>query len=237
MKSHTKMIGTAIVGIGVAVSAIAVSSAALANGYLEERPWQFDTSYDKFVKGSLLDLRERRKAGAFKFESNTYIDKQFNCALTSSTVGNVSDPLNEGQGHAPGVSDSEIWADASGAAADNITDTVGSVSTSTGNSTTGGSIGDGNGNDNTGGGADSSGTASGNTASGTQSAIASNQDQTLTDSPTTATAEGNSIDGSNSGTITGDVLNSIETDQDNTNSTLTASVMDSSACAYTDGAP
>jgi hypothetical protein len=68
---------------------------SFANGVGENAAWQFQTSQDRVNKGAVLDLVERKKGGyydSFKTTnyntSNTYIDKQFNCALNASSSGN-----------------------------------------------------------------------------------------------------------------------------------------------------
>ncbi len=74
------------------------STLASANGFGESAPWQFQTTQDKVNKGAIVDLVERKKGGyydSFKTTinntNNTYIDKQFNCAVTSSAAGNAGE--------------------------------------------------------------------------------------------------------------------------------------------------
>lgn len=69
---------------------------ARANGIGENGSWQFETTQDRVNKGAVLDLIERKKGGyydSFKTTnyntSNTYIDKQFNCALSAASSGNA----------------------------------------------------------------------------------------------------------------------------------------------------
>jgi hypothetical protein len=84
---------------GVAwVGAVAVaSSAALANGLFENRPWQFQTSADRANKAIVLDLVERKKGGFFDafgpaqstvFNQNTFFN--MDCDITVDAAGNVS---------------------------------------------------------------------------------------------------------------------------------------------------
>lgn len=87
-------------------------AAALANGWLESRPWQFDTSADKANKAAVVDLIERKKGGyydSFKTNitnnnvNNTYIDRQVNCSVGASAVGNSGSNGMTGSASSPNV--------------------------------------------------------------------------------------------------------------------------------------
>jgi hypothetical protein len=109
---------------------------AYANGYLESRSWQFDTSTDKANKAIVLDIIERKKGGyydAFQvintynydYSTNTNIEKQVNCDVTASAVGNNGS--NGMTANSPTVgNDASIDASTTGNSAQNSTDDAGS---------------------------------------------------------------------------------------------------------------
>lgn len=68
-----------------------------ANGWLESRPWQFDTTADKANKAVVLDMIERKKGGyydGFSTTVNNYnstsIGTQINCTNGPDATGNVA---------------------------------------------------------------------------------------------------------------------------------------------------
>ncbi|MBI5275968.1 MAG: hypothetical protein HY854_05855 [Burkholderiales bacterium] len=70
--------------------------AALANGLGENGSWQFQTTQDRVNKGAILDLIERKRGGFYdSFTTNNYnttynyVDKQFNCSVSSTSTGNA----------------------------------------------------------------------------------------------------------------------------------------------------
>jgi hypothetical protein len=82
-----------IAALGTAL--LLVASPARSNGIGENAGWQFQTQADRVNKSAVADLMERKKAGYYDSfrtvnynTSNTYVDKQFNCAVTSSAAGN-----------------------------------------------------------------------------------------------------------------------------------------------------
>lgn len=83
--------------------------AALANGWYESRPWQFDTSADKANKAGVLDMIERKKGGYYDgFKTTIYnttnIGTQLNCNNATEARGNVAD--NSQTANSPNVSNS-----------------------------------------------------------------------------------------------------------------------------------
>ena len=73
---------------------IAVPS--FANGLLESRPWQFQTSADRANKAVVLDLIERKKGGFYDgFSTNifneTNIGSQINCNNNANATANIAD--------------------------------------------------------------------------------------------------------------------------------------------------
>ena len=99
---------------------------ALANGWIESRPWQFDTSADKANKAGVLDMIERKKGGyydGFKttITNTTNIGTQVNCNNTAEAMGNAAD--NGQTANSPNVAnDSDTSSSATGNTATNGTD-------------------------------------------------------------------------------------------------------------------
>lgn len=78
-------------------------SPAFANGLLENRPWQFQTSFDKANKSAVLDIIERQQGGYYdgfgtvqNIDARTYIGAQFNCSNSAQSTGNIADNGQEG---------------------------------------------------------------------------------------------------------------------------------------------
>jgi len=86
--------GLALAALAASLSSVPLS--VLANGLGENGSWQFQTTQDRVNKGAIVDLIERKKGGfydSFKVTnintSYTYVDKQFNCTLSSQASGNA----------------------------------------------------------------------------------------------------------------------------------------------------
>ncbi|VVT18124.1 conserved hypothetical protein [Roseovarius sp. EC-SD190] len=100
---------------------------ALANGYLENRPWQFQTTTDRANKAVVLDLIERKKGGFYdgfttNIHNETNIGSQINCNNNANATGNIADngqagPNTESNG-TPSISAEGIGNTDSGTAAD-----------------------------------------------------------------------------------------------------------------------
>ena len=76
----------------MAVIALALlgTTAARANSLGENAAWQFNSSADKVNKAFLEDMRQKKLNGQYSAPVfTTNIDKQFNCNLSSSSIGNV----------------------------------------------------------------------------------------------------------------------------------------------------
>jgi hypothetical protein len=80
-----------------------------------DNPWQFQSIQDRVNKGAILDLILRRKAGYYDAiksttninnTTNTFVDKQFNCSLSSSTTGNAGVNSTSANTSSPSVSNS-----------------------------------------------------------------------------------------------------------------------------------
>src|SRR4051812_13991743 len=72
-----------------AVAVAAVSTPAFANNYGESLAWQFLTTADKVNQAIIQDLIQKRKHGMYAAPVyNTTIEKQFNCTVQSSAIGN-----------------------------------------------------------------------------------------------------------------------------------------------------
>lgn len=99
-----------VVGIAVGLCA----GPALANGWLESRPWQFDTSADKANKAAVTDLIERKKGGyydswktktynTYNTTNSTVIESQVNCSVTSTAVGNTGSNGMDASASSPNI--------------------------------------------------------------------------------------------------------------------------------------
>lgn len=63
-----------------------------ANGFGENPNWNFQTNQDRLNKAAVLDLMEKKKGGYYHAMTptyNTYIYRQVNCTMSSSTTGNT----------------------------------------------------------------------------------------------------------------------------------------------------
>lgn len=102
------------------------AGAALANGWMESRPWQFETSADKANKAGVLDLIERKKGGYYDGFSNTInnttnIGTQVNCNNVADAKGNEAG--NTQTSNSPTVDNKAgIDSTATGNASDNAND-------------------------------------------------------------------------------------------------------------------
>ena len=66
-----------------------LAAAAHANNYGESYGWQFRTSADRANQAIVLDLMEKRRGGFYQAPSyTTNIDRQYNCGVTATSVGN-----------------------------------------------------------------------------------------------------------------------------------------------------
>jgi hypothetical protein len=113
------------------ISVIALSSYSLtvsANGFLENRAWQFDTPSDKIAKSTMLDLMEKKDGGYYdSFDVyNNYITNvagdQVNCNLSANAIGNTGNNAASGSASSPGIeTPGSISADALGNQGSNST--------------------------------------------------------------------------------------------------------------------
>ena len=62
------------------------SVGAQANNVGENAAWQFQTTSDRVNRAYLEEMRQRHRAGPPIY--NTYIDRQFNCNVNASALGN-----------------------------------------------------------------------------------------------------------------------------------------------------
>ena len=129
MKQHTKISGIA------AIALAAMTTAALANGQFENRPWQFDTANDKLAKAGLVDLQERKEGGYYDgfgttvnnsiTNNTTVMGDQINCDLTASAIGNSGANAIDGSAGSPvGVADGVISSQTTGNISDSLLDTT-----------------------------------------------------------------------------------------------------------------
>jgi len=103
--------------LAVGIAASLYVGPAQANGWLESRPWQFDTSADKANKAAVTDLIERKKGGYYdswktkvyntnNTTNNTVIESQVNCSVTSTAVGNTGSNGMDASASSPNISNS-----------------------------------------------------------------------------------------------------------------------------------
>lgn len=65
--------------------------ASLANGLGENVAWQFQTTGDRANRAFVEEMRQKKMSGAYSPPVyNTFIDKQFNCNVSSIATGNES---------------------------------------------------------------------------------------------------------------------------------------------------
>lgn len=73
----------------MAFSLIAQAPVAVANGVGENAGWQFQTEADRANKAFIEDMRQKAKNGYYAAPVyNTYIDRQYNCSVSSTALGN-----------------------------------------------------------------------------------------------------------------------------------------------------
>jgi len=69
--------------------AVLVLQPAFANNVGENGAWQFDSTADKANKAYLEDMRQKKQSGYYAAPVyNTYIDRQYNCSVSSLATGN-----------------------------------------------------------------------------------------------------------------------------------------------------
>lgn len=77
--------------IGALAAAGLMPTPVFANNVGENVAWQFQTSTDKVNRAYLEDLRQKRLNGMYAAPVyNTYIDRQYNCSVGASAIGNDS---------------------------------------------------------------------------------------------------------------------------------------------------
>lgn len=80
-------------GLALAVSMMAFGPSALANGYGESSPWQFQSPGELIARNAVLDTWARYKARGYgpastTINNNTTIGKQYNCVVSATSYGN-----------------------------------------------------------------------------------------------------------------------------------------------------
>jgi len=79
---------------------VVLPGAAVANNVGESIAWQFETTADKLNRAAIEDLRLKRLSGYYAAPIyNTYIDRQYNCSVTSTATGN--DSVKSAVGNSP----------------------------------------------------------------------------------------------------------------------------------------
>ncbi len=89
---------------GIAITCL--PNAVRANNYAESSAWQFRSSTDRVNQAAILDLIERRRAGGFAAPAQTtVIERQINCSIVASALGNSESQSAEAlTAHASGAS-------------------------------------------------------------------------------------------------------------------------------------
>lgn len=79
-----------IAKLGILATLIVVpANAGLANNYGESLAWQFQTTTDKVSLAIIQDMIQKKKHGFYAAPIyTTNIDRQFNCNVTASAIGN-----------------------------------------------------------------------------------------------------------------------------------------------------
>lgn len=219
VRQQTRLKVVLLAAIAVGASYPVVS--ANANGWLEDRPWQFETSTDQANKAAVTDLIEKKKGGyydSFKTKNiynttntnnnTTYIDHQVNCSVTSAASGNTGSNTMTGSASSP-----------------TVTNTSSNNSTTTGNSATNGVA---------------VGSPSGVVLSTSDPSNPNNLNNNQTNTGTLGSGVTGSSTSATSGQISangGTTNQAINSSQSNNGSTQTASIVGSTACLLTSGAP
>lgn len=178
-----------------------------ANGWLESRSWQFETSADKANKAAVLDMIERKKGGyydGFSTTVNTYnntnIGTQINCNNVADATGNIA--TNSQMANSPQVTNtSGVTSSASGNEAQNGT---------SGSDTTGNGLG----NNQTNSGAVSSDVSGSNSSTSSGALNIGASDQDLSNSQTNTGNQNASVNDSTAcamagATLTGEVQSNV----------------------------
>lgn len=123
---------TGLVGLLLGVM---VLSPVSANDLGGQQAYRLSDPNARSVKLGTLDLRERKKGGAYEFNTTNNIERQINCNFTVSATGNAASPTHSGAGIAPvGMQGSGLNASTTG------NDSVAENSASGVNSTVNGSV-------------------------------------------------------------------------------------------------
>ena len=95
-----------------------MTAPAWANGIGENSSWQFQSGTDKAVRNATLDMTERKKGGyyqSFQTINNTFIGRQYNCAINATSAGNGGSNGMTATTSSPGVNNTGSTAASSGA--------------------------------------------------------------------------------------------------------------------------
>ena len=89
-------------GAVVAVLVTSLCGPAIANGFGENRPWQFATPGERNARASTLDLMERKKGGYYDGFGTEVFNENYNCTGNApSALANESVQLAEAQTSSP----------------------------------------------------------------------------------------------------------------------------------------
>ncbi|MDM4772611.1 hypothetical protein [Solimonas sp. SE-A11] len=221
--------------IGIVLGSALAS--AEANDLGGQQAYRLSDPNARSVKLSTLDLRERKKAGGYVFNTTNNIERQINCNLSVSATGNAASPTHSGSGIAPvGMQGSGLNATTTGnhSVADN---SASGVNSSVSGSNTYPAL---NANNNVGSSLQLDGNSQLNSgshaANGTnvnqvgQSNTGSTLTSGISNSPTTVSLGSISADGAQ-------ILNTVDTTQSMNDSQVHANVEDSRACDFVETSP
>jgi hypothetical protein len=93
-------------GLMASAVMVAAPAASWANGIGDNSSWQFQTATDKAVRNATLDMVERKQGGyyqSFQTINNTYIGRQYNCAVSATSAGNGGSNGMTANTSSPGV--------------------------------------------------------------------------------------------------------------------------------------
>lgn len=89
-------------GALVAILATGLCGPAIANGFGENRPWQFASPSERNARASTLDLMERKKGGYYDGFGTEIFNENYNCTGNApSALANESVQLAEAQTSSP----------------------------------------------------------------------------------------------------------------------------------------
>lgn len=93
MRTGRRSRGVLCTTLALVAGVLGGAAPLLANGVGENAAWQFETTQDKVNRAYLENLRQQKIGGYYNYAPPVYttnIDKQFNCAVSASSIGNTA---------------------------------------------------------------------------------------------------------------------------------------------------